>query len=158
MKNLFEAIAEYMSAEGSEARRERAKKVRIEFDLAQDRIQEMQSRIKALEQFESAYKEWSDKTEWVQQTAKPKELGKHRADVLRERIEALEKDAARLNFLQTTQEDGEGLRYEVNCFVVDGENQFTIYDEVKQGFISGEWSKDFRSAIDHAMQSEKGGV
>lgn len=33
-----------------------------------------------------------DKTHWVQATSTPKELGKHRADVLRERIEALQED------------------------------------------------------------------
>ena len=35
-------------------------------------------------------KDWHDKTDWVQETSKPRELGKHRADILRERIEALE--------------------------------------------------------------------
>ncbi|MFN3375602.1 MAG: DUF4406 domain-containing protein [Burkholderiaceae bacterium] len=37
-----------------------------------------------------ALREWLDKTEWVQKTATAQELGKHRADVLRLRIEALE--------------------------------------------------------------------
>lgn len=37
-------------------------------------------------------KEWLDKTEWVQKTAAPGELGLHRADVMRERIEALRKE------------------------------------------------------------------
>lgn len=60
----------------------------------------VQSRIEALERFERAYKEWIDKTEWVQETAQQRELGKHRADVLRERIEALEKDAARYRWLR----------------------------------------------------------
>ena len=30
---------------------------------------------------------WLDKTEWVQETVKPHELGMHRADVLKQRIE-----------------------------------------------------------------------
>lgn len=50
---------------------------------------------------EATYNEWLDKTEWVQKTAKAHELGKHRADVLKERVdklqsevESLRKDAA----------------------------------------------------------------
>ena len=45
----------------------------------------------ALEQQEPNYKKalevWLDKTEWVQKTVKPHELGMHRADVLKQRIE-----------------------------------------------------------------------
>jgi hypothetical protein len=39
----------------------------------------------------AALKEWSDKTDWVQETAQPLELGMHRADVLKQRIEHLNK-------------------------------------------------------------------
>ena len=81
-------------------------------------------------------------------------MGAEREARLMARVKELEKDAARLEFLQTSNLDGEGLRYEVNCFVVDGQNQFTIYDEVKEGFVSGEWSSDFRAAIDTAMQKD----
>ncbi len=45
---------------------------------------------------EIALKAWADKTEWVQQTCQNHELGLHRADVLRYRIEALEAENARL--------------------------------------------------------------
>ena len=45
----------------------------------------------ALAQTEPNYKKalevWLDKTEWVQETVKPHELGMHRADVLKQRIE-----------------------------------------------------------------------
>lgn len=37
-----------------------------------------------------ALDEWMEKTDWVQQTIRPRELGMHRADVLRARIEALD--------------------------------------------------------------------
>lgn len=52
--------------------------------------------VDRLKQFEAAYMEWSDKTDWVQESAEVRELGKHRADVMRERIERLqeEKDSA----------------------------------------------------------------
>jgi hypothetical protein len=46
---------------------------------------------RALAQPEPNYKKalevWLDKTEWVQETVKPHELGMHRADVLKQRIE-----------------------------------------------------------------------
>jgi hypothetical protein len=42
----------------------------------------------------AALKEWSDKTDWVQETAQPLELGMHRADVLKQRIERLKASIA----------------------------------------------------------------
>ncbi len=36
---------------------------------------------------DTALKEWIEKTEWVQKTAQPRELGMHRADVIRQRVE-----------------------------------------------------------------------
>lgn len=38
-----------------------------------------------LQKFEAAYTEWSDKTDWVQETIQGYELGMHRADVLHKR-------------------------------------------------------------------------
>lgn len=46
--------------------------------------------IDSLERYRHAYNEWSEKTEWVQETVQPKELGQHRADILRARIAELE--------------------------------------------------------------------
>lgn len=40
-----------------------------------------------LQRFETAYKEFSDKTDWVQETGHWSELGMHRADVLRKRCD-----------------------------------------------------------------------
>ena len=37
--------------------------------------------------YKKALEVWLDKTEWVQKTVKPHELGMHRADVLKQRIE-----------------------------------------------------------------------
>ena len=45
-----------------------------------------------LDQYKAAFDEWHEKTEWVQETAHWSELGKHRADVLKKRIETLEGD------------------------------------------------------------------
>ena len=61
---------------------------------------ELRSTIEALraevEKWEVPCREWMDKTEWVQQTAKVGELGMHRADVLRLRLEQAEARAERL--------------------------------------------------------------
>lgn len=55
-------------------------------------IIEQQKAILELEQYRESWYEWSEKTDWVQETAKAKELGMHRADILRKRIEDLEKE------------------------------------------------------------------
>lgn len=72
----------------------------------------LRDRIASLE---TALHEWLDKTEWVQQTCRPRELGLHRADVLKARIAELEtklagvqKDAARYRWLRNDDWDGDG--------------------------------------------------
>ena len=55
-------------------------------------ILEQQKTILELEQHQKTCYEWLEKTDWVQETVKPKELGMHRADILRKRIEDLEKE------------------------------------------------------------------
>jgi hypothetical protein len=42
-----------------------------------------------LHRFELANNLWHEKTDWVRETAQPLELGRHRADVLKQRIERL---------------------------------------------------------------------
>jgi CRISPR/Cas system-associated endoribonuclease Cas2 len=42
-----------------------------------------------LKHFESAFCEWIDKTDWVQKSCHWSDLGMHRADVLRKRIDQL---------------------------------------------------------------------
>jgi len=65
----------------------------LEHDKPQcDRYDQAITAIKeALAQTEPNYKKaleaWLNKTEWVQETVKPHELGMHRADVLKQRIE-----------------------------------------------------------------------
>ena len=50
------------------------------------------------DKYKEAYLEYHNKTEWVQETGTSKEWGKHRADILRERIEALQEENAELKF------------------------------------------------------------
>ncbi|MGL4679546.1 MAG: hypothetical protein ACRCWC_09230 [Plesiomonas shigelloides] len=51
--------------------------------------QEAAAELRRLDRHEQATRVWSEKTDWVQETAKPKELGMHRADVLKKRIDDL---------------------------------------------------------------------
>lgn len=46
--------------------------------------------LRRLHQYEIAYEIWSDKTHWVQETCESHELGMHRADVLKQRIDRLQ--------------------------------------------------------------------
>lgn len=62
--------------------------IRTDVVLATD-YAALESECERLRQFEIAYNDWQAKTDWVQESAKPNELGRHRADVLRARIEAL---------------------------------------------------------------------
>ena len=55
-------------------------------------IIEQQVAILEHEEYRKTCYEWLEKTDWVQETIKPKELGMHRADILRKRIEDLEKE------------------------------------------------------------------
>ena len=68
--------------------------------------------LESLERFKTAYLEWQKKTDWVQKDAKPKELGKHRADVLAARIAdgETERDAA-LTELSACKESPGGCGY-----------------------------------------------
>ena len=59
-------------------------------------ILEQQKTLLELEKFRETCSEWSEKTGWIQETATAKELGMHRADVMRKRIEDLEREVALL--------------------------------------------------------------
>ena len=57
-------------------------------------ILQQQLAILELEKRSQALDEWFEKTDWLNATTK--ELGMHRADILRQRIEELEKEVKRL--------------------------------------------------------------
>lgn len=52
--------------------------------------------LRRLHLYELACTEWLEKTEWVQNTARPGEFGMHRADILNERIGQLKNQRAQL--------------------------------------------------------------
>ena len=49
-----------------------------------------------VEHWKSVHVDWLEKTQWVQDSLEPKELGKHRADILRERLAAANAEIAKL--------------------------------------------------------------
>jgi hypothetical protein len=64
----------------------------MDYEYQQWAVEAITAIKEALAESEPNYKKalevWLDKTEWVQETVKPHELGMHRADVLKQRIEA----------------------------------------------------------------------
>ena len=50
----------------------------------------------SLQRYRTAYNEWIDKTEWVQESLPPKYLGMHLADALKDTISELEERTRRL--------------------------------------------------------------
>ena len=52
--------------------------------------------LESLQRYRTAYNEWTDKTEWVQESAPAKYLGMHRADALKDMISELEERCATL--------------------------------------------------------------
>lgn len=59
-----------------------------------ERMLAAEARVAELEKYKSAFITWQDKTEWVQKDSRFDILlpwGKHRADVLKEYIELLER-------------------------------------------------------------------
>ena len=50
----------------------------------------------SLQRYRTAFNEWIDKTEWVQESTPPKYLDMHRADVLKDMISELEERTRRL--------------------------------------------------------------
>lgn len=75
-------------------------------DAAHDLNNELKlakAEVERLKRTETSNNEWLKKTEWVQDGAEPRELGMHRADVLKQRIERLRNRVAELEQdLQTT--------------------------------------------------------
>ena len=59
-------------------------------------ILEQQKSLLELEKYREPCYTWSEKTDWIQETVTAKELGMHRADVMRKRIEDLEKEVLSL--------------------------------------------------------------
>ena len=62
--------------------------------------------VAEIERLKVAMNQWLDKTEWVQETVQPQELGMHRADVLRKRIDALR---AELEAIKSAEPDNTAL-------------------------------------------------
>lgn len=75
---------------------------------------EAAAELRRLDAHELANNVWHEKTEWVQDTAQPHELGMHRADVMRQRIERLE--AVKAQMLEALEDTTQAL-----CWLAFGE-------------------------------------
>ena len=64
-----------------------------------EEITRLRAEVENLRSKAAAFDEWHAKTEWVQETAEARELGMHRADVMRKRIEALRGQVAAKDLL-----------------------------------------------------------
>ncbi|MEN9885430.1 MAG: hypothetical protein RL758_8 [Pseudomonadota bacterium] len=60
------------------------------------RGREAAAELRRLHRVEEAFNEWIEKTAWVQESARTGELGMHRADVLKARIDRLEGELQQL--------------------------------------------------------------
>lgn len=63
---------------------------------------------------------------------------------------ALEIAEKRVNLMRAFETDGQGLRYSLECFVVNGVNIFAVYDEEDGAYISGD---DWKVSPDDAMDA-----
>lgn len=91
-----------------------------------------------LERYKSACNEWLEKSEWVQETAVPKELGMHRADVMKRRVEALQTECEKLR------KDAE--RYQ---WLRDGNNEENSEATI---IAANFWGDRWDHMIDNAME------
>jgi hypothetical protein len=73
-------------------------------DKAAAELRRLHAENERLHRFELANNLWHEKTDWVQETAQPLELGRHRADVLKQRIERLH--AANAELLEALKQHG----------------------------------------------------
>lgn len=103
-----------------------------------------------LQHFKTSFMEWSDKTDWVQETAHWSELGKHRADVLKDRIdqfkaenEALRRDAERYRWLRKTESWEEHYNRDGRLWIVSG----------REG-VDNQTGEELDDSIDAAMAKE----
>ena len=53
-------------------------------------VEDAAAELGRLNVYEYLLRDWLDRTDWVQETARPHELGMHRADVMRQRLEQAE--------------------------------------------------------------------
>lgn len=92
--------------------------------------------------YKQAFDVWQDKTEWVQETAEWHELGMHRADVLRQRIEA-----------QRPDEKWWKLYEELRSLIDGGSESMTHEDAVEQVKV---WAKAAQQPAPVQVQQKMG--
>ena len=82
-----------------------------------------------LQKFEAAYMEWSDKTDWVQETIQGYELGMHRADVLHKRCrDGAFHQQAQADHIKTLMAEVKTLESQVKALQSDANSYQSGYD------------------------------
>lgn len=117
--------------------------------LAMEQRDQLKAENERLQQFEAAYKEWSDKTDWVQETVQGYELGMHRADVLHKRC----RDGA---FHQQAQADRiKVLMAEVEALRKDAERyRWFRVNSLQVISTARSWVHDLDTEVDTAMAEQ----
>lgn len=131
-------------------------------------IRRLYARVQELERERNSYKracdEWTEKTEWVQRTVRPHELGMHRADALADRIaraivagpadQESALDSERLDWLAAqTRNSCTGIGFDWCAHVEDGQVLERGYRFMRRAFL-GARCRDFRAAIDAARGAQ----
>lgn len=100
-------------------------------------LREAAVQIELLEPYKKAYEAYDKKTEWVQKTGQSHELGMHRADVLKQRIENLEAELMRMR----------GRELKLQMALDTPESQENLQEEPQQAsegeaVLAGKWVGD----------------
>lgn len=135
---------------------------------AADMLCELHAKVQKLERERNSYKracdEWTEKTEWVQRTVRPHELGMHRADALADRIaraivagpadQESALDSERLDWLAAqTRNSYTGIGFHWCDYVEDGQVLERGYRFMRRAFAGARYG-DFRVAIDAARGAQ----
>ena len=102
-----------------------------------------------LQQFEAAYTEWSDKTDWVQKSVHWSELGMHRADVLHKRCRdgALHQQA-QADRIKVLMAEVEALRKDAERYRWFRVNSLQVISTARR------WVHDLDTEVDTAMAEQ----
>ena len=105
------------------------KDVQVENSQLLEERDQLKAENERLQQFEAAYTEWSNKTDWVQETVHWSELGMHRADVLQKRCrDGAFHQQAQADRIKTLMAQVETLTSQVKALQSDANSYQSGYD------------------------------
>ena len=124
----------------------------VEYALAPLQVENERLRAE-VDQWKVPLLEWLGKTKWVQQTVEPHELGHHRADIMRLRIQQAEERAERL---ARDAERYRWLRDYCGWTMTTEDSRVRIRINLPLERPEAFWDAAIDAAIDAAMQPAKG--